>query len=239
MQYQRLDFASLHFKGILTTILIELRRKSTSMKHLVWLMAFIFPLILSGCGYDEFEGRFISSDGSVSYEFQTDGTLKIIQGDDLTTADYQYKSSDQIIKLSSDQDLPTDTLTVEDENHLQSDELILTRGIDYAMLTDTTWIGNQGQYTFALTFTMTEQGLETVSELVSYYDENMMYLSQTDDSITRLEGNKLFLDQTQYTVSDVTRESFKISIGDNSMLLERQPKGTEITIRDGYQLIED
>ena len=209
------------------------------MKHLSWLMAFIFPVLLSGCGYDEFEGRFISADGNVSYEFQTDGTLKIIQGEDITTAEYQYKSSEQIIELSSDHDLPTDTLTVEDENHLQSGDLILTRGVDYAMLTDTTWIGHQGQYTFALTFTMTEHGLETVSELVSYYDENMMYLSQTDDSITRLEGNKLFLDQTQYTVSDVTRESFKISIGENSMVLERQPKGTEIAIRDGYQLIQE
>lgn len=209
------------------------------MKHLSWLMAFIFPVLLSGCGYDEFEGRFISADGNVSYEFQTDGTLKIIQGEDITTAEYQYKSSEQIIELSSDHDLPTDTLTVEGENHLQSGELILTRGVDYAMLTDTTWIGHQGQYTFALTFTMTEHGLETVSELVSYYDENMMYLSQTDDSITRLEGNKLFLDQTQYTVSDVTRESFKISIGENSMVLERQPKGTEIAIRDGYQLIQE
>lgn len=209
------------------------------MKKLVWLFALIVPITLSGCGYDEFEGRFISPDGNVSYEFQTDGTLKIIQGEDLTTADYQYKSSEQIIELSSDQDLPIDTLTVDDENHLQSGELILTRGVDYAMLADTTWIGNQGQYTFALTFTMTEQGLETVSELVSYYDENMMYLSQTDDSITRLEGNKLLLDQTQYTVSDVTNNSFKISIGENSMVLERQPKGTEITVREGYQLIQE
>lgn len=209
------------------------------MKKIIFLFVLSFPLLLTGCGYDEFEGRFISPDGNVSYEFQADGTLEIIREEDITTADYQYKSSDQTIKLIADQELPTDKFTVEDENHLQSGELILTRGVDYAMLADTTWIGNQGQYTFALTFTMTEQGLETVSELVSYYDENMMYLSQTDDSITRLVGNKLFLDQTQYTVSDVTRDKFKISIGDNSMVLEKQPKGTEIPIRDGYQVIEE
>jgi len=209
------------------------------MEKLLLLLTMSLPLLLSGCGYDEFEGRFISADGNVSYEFQPDGTLEIIQGEDITTADYQYKSREQTIKLLGAQELPTDTLAVEDENHLQSGDLILTRGVDYAMLTDTTWIGSQGQYTFALTFTMTEQGLETVSELVSYYDENMMYLSQTDDSITRLDGNKLFLDQTQYTVSDVTRDSFKISIGENSMVLEKQPKGTEITIRDGYQAIDD
>lgn len=209
------------------------------MKHLNWLMACLFPFLLSGCGYDEFEGRFISPDGNVSYEFQADGTLKIMQGEDLTTAEYQYQSGKQIIELSSGQELPTDTLTVKDENHLQTGDVTLTRGVDYAMLTDSTWIGNQGEYTFALTFTMTEQGLETVSELVSYYDVNNMYLSQTDDSITRLEGNKLFLDQTQYTVSDVSRDSFKITIGDNSMVLDKHPKGTEITIRDGYQLIQE
>lgn len=209
------------------------------MKHLVWLMALILPLMLSGCGYDEFQGRFISPDGNISYAFQPDGTLEIIQDEDVITAEYEYKSSDQIIKLSSDQDLPTDTLKVKDDGSLESGEMTLTHGVDYAMLADTTWIGHQGQYTFALTFTMTEQGLETVSELVSYYDENMMYLSQMDDSITRLAGNMLLLDLTQYTVSDVTQDSFKISIGDNSMVLERQPKGTEIAIREGYQLIEE
>jgi hypothetical protein len=67
----------------------------------------------------------------------------------------------------------------------------------------------------------------------------MTYLSQTDDSLTRLNGNMLLLDLTPYTVSEVTQDSFKISIGDNSMVLEKQPKGTEIIVRDGYQLIEE
>lgn len=209
------------------------------MKKLVWLFALLLSMTLTGCGYDEFEGRFISPDGNVSYEFQPDGKLEISEGDDITVAEYQYKSSNQKIKLISDEDLPVDTLHVKQDGNLESADMTLSRGVDYAMLTDTTWIGNQGQYTFALTFTMTEQGLETVSELVSYYDENMMYFLQTDDSITRLEGNKLFLDQTEYIVSNVTRESFKISIADNSMVLEKQPKGTEITIRDGYQIIEE
>lgn len=209
------------------------------MKHFVWLMALTLSLMLSGCGYDEFEGRFVSPDGNISYTFQPDGTLEIVQDENVITAEYEYKSSDQIIKLSSDQDLPADTLKVKDDGNLQSAEMTLTRSVDYAMLADTTWIGHQGQYTFALTFTMTEQGLETVSELVSYYDENMMYLSQMDDSITRLAGNMLLLDLTQYIVSDVTPDSFKISIGDNSMVLEKQPKGTEIAIREGYQLINE
>ena len=126
-----------------------------------------------------------------------------------------------------------------EDGNLEVADMSLIRGVDYGMLADTTWIGHEGQYSFALTFTMTEQGMETVSELVSYYDENMMYLSQMDDSITRLVGNKLLLDLTQYTVSDVTHDSFKISIGDNSMLLEKQLKGTAITIREGYQLVDE
>ena len=82
---------------------------------------------------------------------------------------------------------------------------------------------------------MTDKGMETISELVTYHDEDMTYLSQTDDSITRLRGNMLLLDLTPYTVSEVTRDSFKITIGENSMVLEKHPKDTEITIRDGYQ----
>lgn len=209
------------------------------MKRLVWLIALIFPLVLSGCGHDEFEGRFISPDGNISYEFQPNGTLDIIQGEDAITAKYEYNSSKQIIRLSSEQDLPTATAKVTEDGNLEVADMSLIRGVDYDMLADTTWIGHEGQYSFALTFTMTEQGMETVSELVSYYDENMMYLSQMDDSITRLVGNKLLLDLTQYTVSDVTHDSFKISIGDNSMLLEKQLKGTAITIREGYQLVDE
>lgn len=209
------------------------------MKKLVWLFALLLPITLTGCGYDEFQGRFIDPEGNISYEFQPDGTVEIIQGEEITTAEYQYDSGDQSIKLNAEQALPTDTLTVEDEDNLQSGDIKLTRGVDYMMLADTTWIGQQGQYTFALTFTMTDKGMETFSELVTYHDDDMTYLSQTDDSITRLNGNMLLLDLTPYTVSEVTQDSFKISIGDNSMVLEKQPKGTEIMVRDGYQLIEE
>ena len=209
------------------------------MKKLVWLFALLLPITLTGCGYDEFQGRFIDPEGNISYEFQPDGTVEIIQGEEITTAEYQYDSGDQIITLNAEQPLPTDTLTVEDKDHLQSGDIKLTRGVDYMMLADTTWIGQQGQYTFALTFTMTDKGMETFSKLVTYHDDDMTYLSQTDDSITRLNGNMLLLDLTPYTVSEVTQDSFKISIGDNSMILEKQPKGAEILIRDGYQLIEE
>ncbi|WP_417551132.1 hypothetical protein [Methylophaga sp.] len=209
------------------------------MKKLVWLFTFLLSITLTGCGYDELQGRFIDSEGNISYEFQPEGTVEIIQGEEITTAEYQYDSGDQIITLNAEQALPTDTLTVEDEDHLQSGDVKLTRGVDYMMLADTTWIGQEGQYTFALTFTMTDKGMETFSELVTYHDDDMTYLSQTDDSITRLNGNMLLLDLTPYTVSEVTQDSFKISIGDNSMVLEKQPKGTEIIVRDGYQLIEE
>lgn len=208
------------------------------MKKCVWLTAFILSIALTGCGYDEFQGRFIDAEGNTSYEFQPDGTLEITEGEEITTAEYEYNSRRQIIKLSADQALPTTILNVKDDGNLASDEITLTRGVDYAMLTDTTWIGHQGQYTFALTFSMTEQGLETVSELVSYNDEDKTYTSQIDDSITRLDGNKLLLDLTPYIVSEVSRESFKISIGENSMVLEKHPKGSAIDYREGYQVEE-
>jgi len=210
------------------------------MRHSAWLPAFILlPILLTGCGYDEFQGRFIGANGEISYEFQPDGSLEIIQGDAITTAEYEYNSGDQTIKLRSEQDLPTDTLSVTDDGHLETDDVRLNRGVDYSMLADSTWIGHQGQFTFSLTFTPTQEGMETVSELVTYYDEEKMYLSQTDNSITRLSGNKLLLDLTQYTVSNVTSESFKLSIGDNSMVFEKYPKGTEIEYSEGYQLIEE
>ena len=205
------------------------------MNKLIGLFALILSITLTGCGYDEFQGRFVGPEGNISYEFNTDGTLEIHQGEDVTSAEYEYDSGEQLIKLKAENDLPTDTLTVKDEDHLQSGDMTLTRGVDYAMLADTTWIGQQGQYSFALTFTMTDKGMETVSELVTYHDEDMTYLSQKDDSITRLRGNMLLLDLTPYTVSEVTRDSFKITIGENSMILKKHPKDTEITIRDDYQ----
>jgi len=199
------------------------------------LIALTLSLLLAGCGYESFQGRFIGPAGPLSYTFQPDGTLKIHQGEDVTVVKYEYYSSDQFIKLKSDQDLPAKILNVKDKDHLQSNGILLTRGVDYTMLADTTWIGEQGQYTFALSFTMTDKGMETLSELVTYHDEDMTYVSQTDDSITRLRGNMLLLDLTPYKVSEVTHDSFKITIGENSMTLEKFPKNTQITIQEGYQ----
>jgi hypothetical protein len=81
--------------------------------------------------------------------------------------------------------------------------------------------------------------METYSELVTYYDDDMTYVYQTDDSITRLAGDKLLLDRTQYRVSDVTEDSLTLSIGSNSMQLKKYPKGTEVEFREGYQSEDD
>lgn len=211
------------------------------MKIFPWLLALILPVVLAACGsHDEFEGRFIAPDGLTSYQFLPEGQVIINKGgEDIGTEQYEYDSSDQTITLSGDTDLPTDSLTVNNEGHLEAGDVMLTRGVDYGMLADSTWIGHTGPYSFSLTFTVTDAGMATFSELVTYYDDDQTYMSQTDDSITRLSGNMLLLDLTRYTVSEVTRDSFKISIGDNSMVLEKHPKGTDIQIREGYQLVAE
>lgn len=211
------------------------------MKHFAWLAALTLSFLLTACGSDhDFQGRFIEPDGLTSYQFLPDGKLTIEKGGELvTTAHYQYDSGDKIITLSSDLDLQNHFLKVNDAGNLESEDITLIRGIDYGMLAESTWIGEQDQFTFALTFTPAEVGLATVSELVTYYDDDMTYLSQIDDSITRLSGNAMFVDLTQYTVSEVTENSFKISIGSNSMVLEKQPKDTEIDYREGYQSIDE
>lgn len=211
------------------------------MKHFAWLLALTLSFLLTACGSDhDFQGRFIEPDGLTSYQFFPEGKLTIEKGGELVTnAHYQYDSGDQIITLSSDLDLPNHFLKVNEEGNLEAEDITLTRGIDYGMLADSTWIGHQDQFTFALTFTPADDGMATVSELVTYYDDDMTYLSQIDDSITRLSGDAMFVDLTQYTVSEVTENSFKVSIGGNSMVLEKQPKDTGIDYREGYQSIDE
>ena len=111
------------------------------MKKIIFLFALSLTHPLTGCGYDEFQGRFVGPEGNVSYEFNTDGTLEIHQGEDAITAEYEYDSGEQLINLKAEDDLPTDILTVKDEDHLQIADMTLTRGVDYAMHADTTWIG--------------------------------------------------------------------------------------------------
>ena len=211
------------------------------MKHFAWLLALTLSFLLTACGSDhDFQGRFIEPDGLTSYQFLPDGKLTIEKGGELvTTANYQYDNGDQVITLSSDLDLANHFLKVNDAGNLEAEDITLTRGIDYDMLADSTWIGHQDQFTFALTFTPAEEGMATVSELVTYYDDDMTYLSQIDDSITRLSGDAMFVDLTQYTVSEVTENSFKVSIGGNSMVLEKHPKNTKIDYREGYQSIDE
>lgn len=211
------------------------------MKKFTWLFALILPFVMTACSSnDEFEGRFIAPDGLTSYEFLPENEVNINKGgEDIGTAKYQYDSGDQIITLSGDTDLPSDNLAVNAEGHLETGDITLTRGINYGMLADSTWMGEQDEFIFLLTFTPAEEGLETVSELVTYYEDDKTFSSQIDDSITRLSGNMMFVDLTQYAVSEVTQDSFKISIGGNSMVLEKQPKDTKIEYREGYQSIDE
>lgn len=209
------------------------------MKHFALLIALLTPLLLTACGNDDFQGRYVATDGITSYEFLPEGKLIILDGDKAISAKYNYDSSDNVIELKSEQDLRTDTLAVNEDGNLMFDDTTLTKSVDYQMLEDSTWIGHDGQFTFALTFTKTEEGMATYSQLVSYYDDDMTYVYQTDDSITRLAGDKLLLDRTQYRVSDVTEESLTLSIGSNSMQLKKYPKGTEIEFREGYQSEDD
>lgn len=209
------------------------------MKALTLVFSLCITLVLSGCGSDEFQGRFIADDGITSYEFQPDGTVFIVSQDEVITAQYTYSENKQTISLEAEAALPSDTLSVSDNDTLVIDGSTLSRGVDYNMLKDSTWIGHQGDYTFVLTFNQTDKGMETYSELVSYYTDDMTYAYQTDDSITRLTGDKLLLDATQYMVSDVTDDRLTLSIGNNYMTLNKHPKGTAIEFREGYKNIDD
>ncbi len=204
------------------------------MKNFLYLFALLVPLFLTACGSDHFEGRYTDPEGVTNFEFRPDGELHIITDSNEITTEYKYNAGNQSITLVNDEILPNQTLKVTETGNLVSESLTLSRAVDREMLVDSTWIGNQGKYTFALTFTQTDKGLETFSELVTYFEDDMTYIYQTDDSLTVLNGNTLSLDQTLYTVSDVTDNSFKIAIAGNSMVLNKQPKNTAVEFREGY-----
>ncbi len=211
------------------------------MKKYLWLLAIILPALLSACSSnDEFEGRYIAPDGLTSYQFLPEGKVNINKGgEDIGTAQYRYDSDEQTITIVGADDLPANILTVNARGNLEAGDITLTRGVDYGMLADSTWIGQQDEFVFALSFSEADEGMATVSELVTYYEDEKAYLSQIDESITRLSGNMLFVDMTQYEVSEVSDDSFKISIGGNSMVLEKQPKGSKIEYLEGYQSIDE
>lgn len=209
------------------------------MKKAFSILSLILPLFLTACGSDEFKGRYTDQEGLKSYEFLPDGELRIVSDKNETFGRYEYESNDKKITLMSEQNTPSGTVTVNEDGSLQLDATTLTRSVDTAMLANSTWIGNEGQYTFTLTFTPTEKGLETYSELVTYYDDDMTYVYQTDDSITKLSGNQLFLDNTVYSVSDVSDTSLKLSIGNQSMVIHKHPKDTRIEFRDDYSNVDD
>lgn len=209
------------------------------MKTIISLIAICLAVLLTACGNEDFQGRYVDQKGLTSYQFQPDGQLLITTDSTQTQANYKYDADEQKIRLVGNENLPAEVIQVNEDGSLTMGSVKLTRGVTESMLAGSTWIGNQGQYTFALTFNKTDKGLETFSELVSYYDDDMTYLYQTDDSITRLVGNKLFLDETIYTVSDVTDTSLKLSISGKSMVIHKQPKGTAVEFREGYTNIDD
>lgn len=208
------------------------------MKKAFSIFSLILPLFLSACSSEDFEGRYTDQEGLKSYEFLPEGELRIVSEESETLSSYEYDASDKVLTLISEPNSTTEA-QVNEDGSIQLDATMLTRAVDESMLANSTWIGNQGEYTFTLTFTPTQKGLETYSELVTYYADDMTYAYQTDDSITRLSGNKLFLDQTIYTVSDVTDTRLKLSIGQQSMVLHKHPKGTAIEFREAYSNIDD
>lgn len=208
------------------------------IKKVVFLFTAILSLFLTACGNDDFQGRYIAPEGITTYEFMPEGKVTISDIDDKTTAKYKYDKKAQTITVITGE-ADKKTLKVNADGNLEMDDVTLSRGVDASMLADSTWIGHQGDYTFALTFSLTEEGLETYSELVTYYDDDMTYVYQTDDSVTRLMGDELWLDRTVYIVSEVTDKSLRLSIGNNSMVINKHPKGTAIEFREGYTNIDD
>jgi len=209
------------------------------MRKLASLIFMLLALLLSACGSDEFQGRYTDAVGLTSYQFATDGTVTIVTQSSETTTNYQYNTKTQTLTLTENGSLPAQTIQVTDNGSLEVGSTTFARALVPSMLIDSTWMGNEGEYTFSLTFSQTDKGLETFSELVTYYDDDKTYVYQTDDSITVLRGNKLHLDKTIYTVSDVTDTSLKLSIGNQSMIIHKHPKGTTIDFREGYSDIDD
>lgn len=211
------------------------------MKNTTWLSALFLPVLLGACGgsSDDFQGRYVGPEGVKAYIFMPDGKLEITEKADVTEAEYTYDSGDKTITIKGDANLHGEILTLTEAGNLKSSATTLTRGVDNNMLAESTWIGHQGPFSFSLTSTLADDELQTDSVLVTYYDDDMTYMSQSDESITRLTGDRLFLDSTQYHVSDVTDSSFKLTIGENSMTLEKHPKGTEIDIREGYESLDE
>lgn len=209
------------------------------MKKTIALAALILPLLLTACSNDvEIEGRYTNIDGDTSYQFLPAGKLQIKNGNNTISGNYDYDAKANIITLSSDQALTAKTAKLNEDGSIEIASTQLTRAVDESMLVDSTWKGNEGLYTFSLTFSDSETGLATFSELVSYDEASNTYSYQTDDSITVLKGNQLLLDMTQYTVSEVTDTRMKLSIGGQSMVMNKYPKGTEIEFREGFELEE-
>lgn len=209
------------------------------MKKTIALAALILPVFLTACSNDvDIQGRYTNADGGTSYQFLPAGEVQIKNADNTISGKYEYDAKANVIKLSSDQALTDKTAKLNEDGSIEVAATQLTRAVDESMLVDSTWKGNEGLYTFSLTFSDSEAGLATFSELVSYDEASNTYNYQTDDSITVLKGNQLLLDMTQYTVSEVTDTSMKLSIGGQSMVMNKYPKGTEIEFREGFQLAE-
>jgi hypothetical protein len=208
------------------------------MRKLASLFVVVLALLLSACGSDEFHGRYTDPEGLTSYEFAPDGKVTIVTQSAETTTNYHYNAKSQTLTLTENGAQPAQTIQVTDNGSLEVGNTLFARALDTSMLIDSTWIGHQGEYTFTLTFSQSDNGLETFSELVTYYDDDKTYAYQTDDSITVLRGNQLHLDKTVYIVSDVTDTSLKISIGNQSMVIHKHPKGTAIEFREGYSDID-
>jgi len=209
------------------------------MKKTIALVVLILPLLLTACSNDvDIQGRYTDTDGGTSYQFLPNGELLIVNDGDTITGNYRYDAKNNEIKLSSEQALAAKTAKLNEDRTIEVAATQFSRAVDESMLIDSTWKGNEGLYAFSLTFSNSEAGLATFSALVSYDKSSNTYSYQTDDSITVLKGNKLLLDLTQYTVSEVTDTRMKLSIGGQSMVMNKYPKGTKIEFREGYQLEE-
>lgn len=208
------------------------------MKNLLSLSTLLLALLLSACSNDDFSGRYTDADGQTSYTFLPEGQVHVTTAEREINASYAYDASDKTMTLSGE-GLDAVKFTLNNHGELIGHTTALSRAADEALLIDSTWIGDEGQYTFALTFSQTDKGLNAFSELVSYYDDEMEYVYQTDDSITRFQGNLMMLDMTKYTVSEVTDNSMKLSIGGKSMVIHKHPKGTPIEFREGYTNVDN
>jgi len=210
-----------------------------SLKVLALLVA---PLAMTGCGSEDFTGRYVDQMGVSEYEFLGDGELRVTSMGNVVPASYEYDQDAGEITIQISEGMPKQIMKVSPTGEIKAGLLELTRLPDADFLIVGTWIAETNSNSMAFNFSEDDNGdLRLDAEIANFYRARKTYeIGKFYDTVI-LEGRKMKMvhERDEVKITAAFGDKLVLKDGGQELVFTRMDRGTKPPIKEAYEKVEN